>query len=64
MSIYTEKGYDSRTHYLEELAIEHGLPVEAVEFVADMNGPTEDFDGLLTSLMDFREQLIDIYGEE
>ena len=64
MSIYTDKGYENRTHYLEDLAVEHGLPIEAVQFTADMNGPTEDFDGLLIALEDFRTQLIEIYGEE
>lgn len=52
MSIYTDKGYDSRRHYLEGLAEDMGLDEQTVFLAADMLGPTEDFDGLITTLDD------------
>lgn len=53
MSIYTEHGYKNRTHYLESLAEERGIDEETVKMIADLYGPNEDFDGLITALDDF-----------
>lgn len=51
-NIYKQKGYRSRKHYLEEMADEYCLPEKAVEMMADLLGPDEDFDGLLNILED------------
>ena len=50
MTIYQENGFNTRREYLESLAQEY--PRDAVFALADMLGPTEDFDGLVTSLED------------
>lgn len=52
MSIYTENGYRNRKHYLEELSEEYGVDVGIVLTLADVLGPDEDFDGLVTTLQD------------
>ena len=51
-SIYKEHGYESREHYLECLADEYGVALETVLCLADLLGPTEDFDGLVIALED------------
>jgi len=52
MSIYTDNGYANRRAYLVDLADETGVPLEIVFALADILGPTEDFDGLVTELED------------
>ena len=54
-SVYTEMGYPSRSDYLMELADENQIPLETVMSIADMLGPNEDFDGLVTALQDYVE---------
>jgi len=49
---YRDLGYDSREDYLECLAEEYGVDMEVVETLADLLGPNEDFDGLVTMLQD------------
>jgi len=51
-NIYIENGYKNRVHYLESLAEEHGVDEESVKTLADMFGPNEDFDGLVTAVED------------
>ena len=55
MSIYTDNGYDNRRAYLRALADDHGLPVSVVFALADVLGPTEDFDGLVSEVQDAAE---------
>lgn len=55
MSIYTESGYANRREYLQGLADEFGIDPGTVFMLADMLGPNEDFDGLVTSLEDMAE---------
>lgn len=50
MTIYQEMGYACRRDYLESLCEEY--PREQVYALADLFGPTEDFDGLVTALED------------
>lgn len=57
MTIYQEKGYTSRRDYLENLAEDIGVDVKTVFTLADLLGPNEDFDGLMTSLEDYAEGL-------
>ncbi len=52
MSAYTENGYKDRRDYLECLADDLGVAREKVFLVADLLGPSEDFDGLVTTLED------------
>jgi hypothetical protein len=52
MNAYREAGYQSRDEYLTSLAEDFGLPLPVVLAAADMLGPNEDFDGLITELED------------
>lgn len=51
-NIYKRHGYDSRQDYLESLAEDYGVDLDTVEALADLLGPDEDFDGLVSSLDD------------
>ena len=55
MSIYEDNGYTSRRDYLQDLADEFGIPLDTVHMMADLLGPGEDFDGLITALEDYSE---------
>jgi len=52
MSIYTDEGYENRKDYLNSLADEYGIDKQTVYQLASMLGPSEDFDGLVSSLED------------
>ena len=52
MSIYTEQGFQSRKDYLVNRANDFGLPVNTVFMAASTLGPSEDFDGLISTLED------------
>ena len=49
---YIENGYLGRKHYLQCLADEHGIDKQTVFMLAQLLGPTEDFDGLISALED------------
>jgi len=49
MNIYEQNGYENREDYLNYLAEEYG---DLVYEVADLLGPEEDFDGLVTTMED------------
>ena len=49
---YLEYGAESRAEYLAMLADEYGIDLDVVQAMADVLGPNEDFDGLVTSLED------------
>lgn len=51
MDKYSELGFESREEYLTELALENGLDPEAVHVLAELLGPEEDFDGLLSDMV-------------
>lgn len=53
MSIYQEKGYEDREDYLKGLALELEIDYEMVLMLAELLGPEEDFDGLVTQLEDY-----------
>ena len=42
-----------RLEYLKGLSLDYGVPEDVVFAVADMLGPNEDYDGLVTSLEDY-----------
>lgn len=50
-------GFESRKAYLDSLAEEYGIDPATVYMIAQMLGPSEDFDGLVTSLEDYAEEL-------
>lgn len=55
MCIYKENGYENRTEYLENLASNYGVDITAVYSLADMLGPNEDFDGLVSGIEDYMD---------
>ncbi len=48
-NVYKENGYADRADYLSCLAEDYGIDLQAL---ADLLGPIEDFDGLVSSLED------------
>mgnify|MGYP000274111752 CR=1 FL=1 len=54
-TIYQDKGYKNRLEYLESLAEEYGVDISTVFALANVLGPEEDFDGLVSSLQDESE---------
>ena len=55
MSIYTDNGYTNRRDYLNSLAEDYGIDLNTVLVLANMLGPSEDFDGLVTALEDMED---------
>ena len=45
---YAANGYKDRDDYLASLADDRGIDLMAVHMIADMLGPSEDFDGLVS----------------
>lgn len=52
MNVYQENGFKDREEYLQSVAEDFGLPFETVDFLADILGESEDFDGLIDVLAD------------
>lgn len=50
MNVYQAHGFADREAYLNDLAQDY--PKDAVFMLADLLGPSEDFDGLVTMLED------------
>lgn len=55
--IYKQNGFDSRLEYLIDLAEEYDIPIENVISIANLLGPEEDFDGLISMMQDYSEVL-------
>lgn len=53
---YQEHGYKDRADYLRRMAEDYGVPLVEVHMLADLFGPSEDFDGLVTALEDYTEE--------
>jgi hypothetical protein len=53
MNHYTANGYTDRRAYLDSLCEEYDR--NTVRLLADLLGPSEDFDGLVTALEDYSE---------
>jgi len=49
-NIYEEYGCKNRQEYLEQVADNSGVDMFFVQAAADMLGPNEDFDGLVTTI--------------
>jgi hypothetical protein len=50
---YTRNGYKNRNDYLGSLADNYGVARFVINELADILGPEEDFDGLVSNLEDF-----------
>lgn len=50
--VYQENGYKNRDDYLNSLSEDYGVPIDAVLALAEVLGPDEDFDGLVSNLED------------
>lgn len=57
MSVYTDEGYKNRKDYLKNLADDYGVPVDVVFTLAQLLGPDEDFDGLISGLEDYADEM-------
>lgn len=53
--VYQRNGYASRQDYLEALSEDYGVALSTVLALADLLGPVEDFDGLVSTLQDLNE---------
>lgn len=52
-NVYKANGFEDREDYLSCLAEAYGLPLEeVVRPLAELLGPSEDFDGLVSALED------------
>lgn len=51
-NVYQENGYKNRQEYLESLSDNYGVDLGTVLALADLLGPNEDFDGLISALED------------
>lgn len=56
-NIYQENGYKDRKDYLNSMAEEFDVPITVVLSIANMLGPNEDFDGLVSALEDTENML-------
>lgn len=54
-NVYQEHGYYNRADYLRCLSEDWDIPFMTVKMLANMLGPEEDFDGLVTALEDTDE---------
>ena len=52
MTVYQKHGFETRREYLENVADDYGVDVESVFALADLLGPEEDFDGLVSMVQD------------
>ena len=50
--VYQENGYADRADYLNCLSEDYGIPAEAIIAMAEVLGPDEDFDSLVSNLED------------
>ena len=53
MNLYERLGYKDRADYLEFLSDNLEIYIDTVYALAELLGPSEDFDGLVTGLEDF-----------
>jgi hypothetical protein len=47
---YKERGFFNRRDYLENLAFDLEVSIDSVEYLSELLGPEEDFDGLVTAI--------------
>lgn len=51
-NVYTDNGFKDRNDYLKSLSDDYGVSEHTVFSLADILGPSEDFDGLIVELED------------
>ena len=56
-NIYTKNGFKDRDEYFDYLADNYGVNIKIVRSLADILGPVEDFDALVTQLEDYEAKL-------
>lgn len=56
-NVYQENGYKNRIDYLNNLAEKYDVPKAYVYSLATLFGSEEDFDGLITSIQDFADNI-------
>jgi len=54
MNVYQLHGYTDRLDYLTRTAEHHGIPLNVVITAAEILGPNEDFDGLISIIQDYK----------
>ena len=55
--VYTENGFKDQDEYFDYLADNYGVDIKIVRSLADILGPVEDFDALVTQLEDYEANL-------
>ena len=55
MNAYQEQGFADRNDYLEYLCESYCVSKNTVMTLADLLGPNEDFDGLVSALADIED---------
>lgn len=53
---YKQAGFEDREEYLTCLAEDYGMSLENVKALADVLGPDEDFDGLVSACQDYEAE--------
>jgi hypothetical protein len=61
-TIYNALGYKDRNDYLISLTKDFGIDMITVRMIADILGPSEDFDALVSALEDFGS--MELNGED
>ena len=56
-NIYQEHGFQNIKEYLISVAEDFGVSKQKVFFLASVLGPSEDFDGLISSIEDYEGEL-------
>ncbi len=54
-NVYVENGYKDREDYLECLADDYNVDLAVVKAIANLYGESEDFDGLVSTLVDMSD---------
>ena len=56
-NIYTENGFKGRLDYLRSVSEDFGVDMDMVKAAASVLGPNEDFDGLITTIEDYANEV-------
>jgi len=51
-TVYQAQGFENQREYYSHLAEENDVPLSTVLILADVLGPNEDFDGLVSAVED------------
>lgn len=64
MNVYQQNGFRDREDYLKFLSEDYGIMLSNVRLIADMNGPSEDFDALPELLEEYLDGSLDLYDSD